>query len=95
MREFHYQCSGWENIHILQCQSSTRVEVTVDEYKLILGTSLYNCTISESSEFTQPVAKSLELPDCLATTKTKVHYGHYWRHSVKKLLSLFNVQQET
>ena len=73
MGEFRYRSSGWDNIHILQCQSSKRVQVTVDEYKLILGTSLYNCTISESSEFTQPVAKPLELPDCFALTEAKIH----------------------
>ena len=69
MGELHDQGSGWQRIYILQCQSSKRVQVTVDEYKLMLGTSLYNCTMSEIPEFAQPVAEPLELPDCFPTTE--------------------------
>ena len=79
---------------MITIQSSRRVKVTVDEYKLMLGTSLYNCTTSEILEFAQPVAEPLELPDCFATTEAKVHYRHYRCHSVTKMLLLFTMQQE-
>lgn len=77
---------------ILQCQGSKIVQITVDEYKLMLGTSL--CTMSEIPEFAQPEAETLELLDCFANTEAKVLYGHYLCHSVKKILLLFTVQQE-
>ena len=60
----------------------------------MLGTSLYNCTMSEIQELVQPVAEPLELPDYFATTEAKVHYRHYRCHSVTKILLLFTVQQE-
>ena len=66
----------------------------VDEFKLVLGTSLYNCAMSEILEFAQLVAESLELPYCFATTETKVHYRHYGCHSFMKILLLFTEQQE-
>ena len=60
----------------------------------MLGTSLYNCTLSEIEEFAQPIAEPLELPDCSVTTEAKVHHRHYRCHSVKKILLLIMVQQE-
>ena len=47
----------------------------LNEYKserLMLGTSLQNCTIPESSDLVEPVAKPLELPDCFTTTQAEV-----------------------
>ena len=60
----------------------------------MLGTSLYNYTMSEILEFAQPVAEPLELPDCFATTEAKVHYTNYRCHSVKKIILLLTLQRE-
>ena len=47
----------------------------IKEYKsdkLALGTTLQDCTLSESEDFTEPVAQPLELQDSFMTTEAKI-----------------------
>ena len=47
----------------------------IKEYKsdkLALGTTLQDCTMSESEDFAEPVAQPLELPDSFMTTEAKI-----------------------
>ena len=47
----------------------------IKEYKsdkLALGTTVQDCKLSESEDFTEPVAQPLELPDSFTTTEAKV-----------------------
>lgn len=58
----------------------------------MLGTSLDDCTVSESPEFAQAVAEPLQLPDCFTTTEEKVDIIGVTRFSGKYLRWIFGFQ---
>ena len=57
----------------------------------MLSTPLGDCNMSESSEFTPPMAEPLQLLDCFTTPKAKVQCKYYWYHSGWKIPLLFTV----
>ena len=60
----------------------------------MLGTSLHDCNMSESAEYPQPVAKPLDLPDCLTTTEVKLYCRYYFIATFSEFMELIKTLKE-